>query len=291
VKAHDQGAVSQGAPRSVIGLSRESRAGRLAHQRARWWAGLALCGLASMALGSARAAERPAEEARRAAGDSEDPVATFSIVAYDPVRKEWGVAVQSKYFGVGTVVPWARAGAGALATQSYANVSYGPKGLDLLEEGLSASEVVARLTGEDAERERRQLGVVDAQGRAASFTGAECNRWAGHLTGTNFCVQGNILAGEGVVKAMAEAFEKARAARKGGLADWLVGVLQAGQDAGGDTRGEQSAALLVVREKGGHGGAHDRFIDLRVDDHARPIQELARLLEIHRKFYPRAHRQ
>jgi uncharacterized Ntn-hydrolase superfamily protein len=219
--------------------------------------------------------------------------ATFSIVAFDPEREEWGVAVQSKFFGVGTVVPWARAGVGAIATQSYANIRYGPDGLELLAEGKSAEETLATLLEEDNGRERRQVGIVDGLGRAAAFTGNECNDWAGQIEGTHFCVQGNLLAGEEVVERMAAAFRQAREARANdasGLADWLMAALAAGQEAGGDRRGQQSAALLVVRESGGYAGANDRFIDLRVEDHDRPIEELTRLLEIHKKFYARAHR-
>ncbi|MHC4137907.1 MAG: DUF1028 domain-containing protein [Planctomycetota bacterium] len=212
------------------------------------------------------------------------PVATFSIVGYDPQTRDLGVAVQSKFFGVGSVVPWAKAGVGAVATQAWANVKYGPEGLKLLESGRSARQAVDALTKSDAGREQRQLGIVDAQGRAASYTGRQCLAWAGHEVGEHFCVQGNILAGEQVVAAMAKAFEQER--RKWGteLADWLMAALQAGQQAGGDRRGQQSAALLVVREKGGYMGGNDRFIDLRVEDHPRPIEELARLLELHKRY-------
>lgn len=217
-------------------------------------------------------------------------VHTFSIVAYDPETGDLGVAVESKFFSVGPVVPWARAKVGAIATQSYANVAYGPDGLALLASGQSARETVVKLTQADEGRERRQLGIVDARGTVASYTGAKCNEWAGHYEGSNFCVQGNLLTGEEVVKAMTAAFEKARGEKETELADWLMAALQAGQDAGGDKRGQQSAALLVVREKGGFGGANDRYIDLRVEDHAEPIKELARLLEIHKKFFASAHR-
>jgi uncharacterized Ntn-hydrolase superfamily protein len=217
-------------------------------------------------------------------------IATFSIAAFDPVNREWGVAVQSKFFGVGTVVPWAKAGVGAIATQASANVRFGPEGLALLEAGRSAEEALKSLIDADPGRARRQIGIVDAQGRAASHTGEECLRWAGHIIGTHYCVQGNILAGEQVVKAMAAAFESRSRSESGELADWLMAALEAGQDAGGDTRGEQSAALLVVREGAGYGGAHDRFIDLRVEDHVKPIRELKRLLDIHKEFYSRAHR-
>lgn len=216
-----------------------------------------------------------------------DPLAyTFSIVAFDPATGAHGVAVQSKYFGVGSVVPWAKAGVGAVATQAQANVSYGDEGLKLLELGKSAREAVETLTGGDPRRAVRQLGIVDARGKSAAFTGAECMAWAGHREGENFCVQGNLLAGEPVVAAMAEAFEKARTAREGGFADWLVAALAAGQAAGGDKRGQQSAALLVVREKAGPGGG-GRLIDLRVEDHTTPIAELARLVALHKEFHRR----
>jgi uncharacterized Ntn-hydrolase superfamily protein len=219
-----------------------------------------------------------------------DPiVATFSIVGFDPETGDLGVAVQSKFFGVGTVVPWAKAGLGAIATQSYANISYGVDGLASLARGLSARETLSRLTAADEGRERRQAGIVDARGRVAAYTGSACNPWAGHIEGTNFCAQGNILAGEEVVKAMATAFEAARGAAGSELADWLMAALAAGQEAGGDTRGQQSAALLVVRARAGYDGKNDRYIDLRVEDHAQPITELQRLLEIHKRFYRHAH--
>ena len=217
-------------------------------------------------------------------------VATFSVVGFDPATGDLGVAVQSKFFGVGSVVPWAKAKVGAIATQSYANTSYGPDGLALLESGKNAKETLRQLTEADSGRDQRQAGVVDAQGRAASFTGVKCNAWAGHIEGTNFCVQGNILTGEEVVKAMAAAYEKARAVTNSELADWLMAALDAGQQAGGDKRGKQSAALLVVREKGGYAGKNDRYVDLRVEDHPEPIQELNRLLAMHKKFYAGEHR-
>jgi uncharacterized Ntn-hydrolase superfamily protein len=216
-------------------------------------------------------------------------VSTFSVVGFDPATGDLGVAVQSKFFGVGSVVPWAKAKVGVIATQSYANTSYGPDGLALLEAGRDAKSALKQLTDADSGRDQRQAGVVDARGRVASFTGAKCNAWAGHIEGTNFCVQGNILTGEEVVKAMAAAYEKARAVTNSGLADWLMAALDAGQQAGGDKRGRQSAALLVVREKGGYAGLNDRFVDLRVEDHPEPIQELGRLLQMHKKFYAREH--
>ena len=218
------------------------------------------------------------------------PVATFSVVGFDPETGDLGVAVQSKFFGVGSVVPWAKAKVGAIATQSYANVAYGPDGLALLAAGKTAKETLKQLTDVDDRRDSRQAGIVDAEGTSASFTGAKCNSWAGHREGTNFCVQGNILAGEDVVKAMAAAFGTARQVEGSELADWLMASLEAGQTAGGDTRGKQSAALLVVREKSGYGNVNDRYIDLRVEDHPEPIIELSRLLEMHKKFYAGAHK-
>ena len=218
------------------------------------------------------------------------PVATFSIVGFDPETGDLGVAVQSKFFGVGSVVPWAKAKVGALATQSYANVSYGPEGLALLQSGKSAQDTIKELTEPDANRDRRQLGVVDANGNSAAFTGTNCNEWAGHREGRNFCAQGNILTSEEVIKAMASAYEDAHSFEGSELADWLMAALDAGQAAGGDKRGKQSAALLVVREKAGYGGRNDRYIDLRVEDHPEPITELSRLLEIHKRFYASAHK-
>jgi uncharacterized Ntn-hydrolase superfamily protein len=202
---------------------------------------------------------------------------TFSIVGHDPQKQEWGVAVQSKFLAVGSAVPWAQAGAGAVATQSWANTSYGPRGLAMMEGGLPADEVIARLTADDENRALRQVGVVDAQGQAAAFTGEECFDWAGHIVGENYTCQGNILVSEDTVQAMVRAFEGA----EGALAHRLLAALHAGQQAGGDRRGRQSAAILVVREKGGYGGFNDRYVDLRVDDHATPIEELARLLKLH----------
>ena len=218
-------------------------------------------------------------------------VATYSIVAFDPHTREWGVAVQSKFFGVGSVVPWAKAGVGAIATQAKANVRYGPKGLELLESGLSARQTLQELTKDDADRDSRQVGIIDAKGRAAAHTGSRCNDWAGHIVGTNFTVQGNILASEAVVKSMAEAFEKARAEKGSELADWLLAALEAAEAAGGDKRGRQSAAMLVVREQGGLARANDRYIDLRVEDHQEPITELGRLLAIHKEFFNNAHKR
>jgi len=209
------------------------------------------------------------------------PVTTFSIVAFDQDTGDLGVAVQSKFLAVGAAVPWARAGVGAIATQAWANLSYGPRGLDLLVQGLSAREVMAHLVEADEGRSKRQVGIVDAQGRAAAYTGQECTEWAGHVAGEGYTCQGNILVDERTVEAMAQGFEGA----EGELAERLLVALLAGQEAGGDRRGRQSAALLVVREAGGYGGYIDRYVDLRVDDHPTPIQELRRLLKLHRLYF------
>ncbi len=206
---------------------------------------------------------------------------TFSIVACDPETGELGVGVQSKFLAVGSAVPWAKANVGAVATQSYANTSYGPGGLRLLAQGLTPEEVIERLISHDPDRELRQVGIVDAKGRAAAFTGEKCLPWAGHIVGENFACQGNILASGKVVEAMAEAFSRGR----GALAERLLEALVAGQAAGGDRRGQQSTALLVVKEKGGYGGFNDRYIDLRVDDHPHPIEELKRLYELHQLYF------
>ncbi len=211
------------------------------------------------------------------------PVATFSIVGYDSETGALGIAVQSKFFAVGSVVPWAEAGVGAIATQSWANTTYGPKGLKLLKSGLSAEQTLQRLIADDPGRATRQVGIVDAKGNVVNYTGDECNAWAGAISGRHWTAQGNILAGEDVVKAMGKAYEET----EGELADKLMAALFAGQEAGGDTRGQQSAALLVVQENGGYGGFNDRYIDLRVDDAEKPIEELQRLLEIHKQWVPR----
>lgn len=202
---------------------------------------------------------------------------TFSIVAFDPKTKDLGVAVESRFVAVGAVVPWARAGVGAVATQSFANTAYGPKALSLLRKGLHPKDAIKRLTAKDRMAAQRQVGLVDARGRAASFTGKECFDWAGGVVGRHYACQGNILAGEAVVKGMARAFEST----EGDLPVRLLAALHAGQKAGGDKRGQQSAALLVVREKGGYGGLNDRWVDLRVDDHPSPIDELTRVFNIY----------
>jgi uncharacterized Ntn-hydrolase superfamily protein len=211
-------------------------------------------------------------------------IATFSIAAYDPQRKEWGVAVQSKFLAAAAVVSWARAGAGAVATQSYANLTYGSRGLDLMEQGRPAAEVIELLTAEDEQRDQRQVGMVDAAGNAAAFTGQGCYAWAGHHVGEGFCCQGNILI-PGTVEAMARSFEEQRQAGRGELADWLVEALDAGQQAGGDSRGRQAAGVLVVRAEGGYGGNNDRYLDLRVDDDPEPILKLKKLVEMHHLFF------
>ena len=210
------------------------------------------------------------------------PVATYSIAACDLAAGQWGVAVQSKFLAVGSVVPWAEPGVGAIATQAYANPSYGPNGLMLLRAGLGASEVVERLTSDDEGRDERQLGVVDGQGEAASWTGPGCNDWAGHRTGPGYAAQGNILVGEETVAALATTFE---ANTQLALAQRLIECLAAAQAAGGDRRGQQSASLLVVQKDGGYAGLSDILVDLRVDDHERPIQELRRIYELHFRLF------
>jgi uncharacterized Ntn-hydrolase superfamily protein len=206
---------------------------------------------------------------------------TYSIVGYDPEEKEWGIAVQSKFLGVGSVVPFAKAGVGAVATQSYANTSYGPHALQLMEEGKTAEEALDIITKDDPERPLRQVGLIDAGGNPATFTGEGCYDWAGGQTGKHFAAQGNILVDENTVNAMADTFESTT----GTLAERLLHALDAGQNAGGDSRGMQSAALLVVKESGGYGGFNDRYIDLRVDDHASPIKELKRIYLMHQLYF------
>jgi uncharacterized Ntn-hydrolase superfamily protein len=209
---------------------------------------------------------------------------TFSIVGYDPQEKEWGIAVQSKFLGVGAVVPFAKAGVGAVATQSYANTAYGPQALELMAQGKSAEEVMELITKDDPDKEMRQVGLIDAEGNAVTFTGTYCYDWAGGVTGKHFAAQGNILVDENTVKAMAETFEST----EGSLAYRLLHALNAGQQAGGDSRGQQSAALLVVKEKGGYGGYNDRYIDLRVDDHPEPITELIRIYGLQQLYFAKA---
>jgi uncharacterized Ntn-hydrolase superfamily protein len=202
---------------------------------------------------------------------------TFSIVAYDPKNKEWGIAVQSKFVAVGTIVPFAKANVGAIATQAYANTSYGPKGLELLANGLSAQEVIDKLVENDELREQRQVGVVDSKGNAASFTGKDCMDWAGGIIGNHFCCQGNILVSEETVEAMAEAYKTTN----GDLVEKLFASLFAGRDAGGDKRGKESAAILIVKEEGAYDGGTDRYVDIRVDEHPHPIDELQKVFEVY----------
>jgi len=208
----------------------------------------------------------------------EPVVATFSIAACDLEAAQWGVATQSKFLAVGSVVPWAEPYVGAIATQAYANPRYGPDGLALLREGLSAAEAVERLTAGDEGRAQRQVGIVDGDGRSATFTGGDCMDWAGGIAGPCFAAQGNILVGEATVAALASTFT-ATAGRP--LAERLIRCLAAAQAAGGDSRGQQSAALLVVERDGGYAGLSDSLVDLRVDDHPAPIAELGRLYEAH----------
>jgi uncharacterized Ntn-hydrolase superfamily protein len=209
-------------------------------------------------------------------------VATYSIAACDLVAAQWGVATQSKFLAVGSVVPWAEPGVGAVATQAYANPRYGRDGLALLREGLSAEETVSRLTAADDGREERQLGIVDSRGGSATFTGAECMDWAGGLIGPGFAAQGNILIGEETVAALATTFT---ATDGRPLAERLLECLAAAQAAGGDRRGQQSAALLVVERDGGYAGMSDVLVDLRVDDHPGPVGELARLYDMHNLLF------
>ena len=209
------------------------------------------------------------------------PVSTYSIVACDLERGQWGVATQSKFLAVGSVVPWAEPEAGAVATQSYANPRFGPDGLALLRQGLAAEEVVRRLTEADDGRDERQLGVVDAQGRGATFTGPACLDWAGGRTGPGYAAQGNILVSGDTVDALADTFESSG----GALAERLLEALAAAQAAGGDKRGQQSAALIVVERDGGYAGLSDSLVDLRVDDHEAPIEELRRLYGLHQQLF------
>src|SRR5881409_1319449 len=208
-------------------------------------------------------------------------IATYSIAACDLDSGQWGVATQSKFLAVGSVVPWAEPRVGAIATQAYANPRYGTEGLSLLREGLSAEEVVGRLTAADEGRDQRQLGVVDRESRSASFTGAECLEWAGGRTGPCYAAQGNILVSAATVDEIAETFESSR----GTLADRLLDCLDAAQAAGGDRRGQQSAALLVVERDGGYAGLSDEVVDVRVDEHPRPLDELRRIYGMHQAIF------
>jgi len=208
---------------------------------------------------------------------------TFSIVVCDPMTELWGVAVQSKFPFVGNGVAWAKAGVGAVATQAYANLAFGPDGLSLLEKGLSAQQVLDSLLAKDTLKEERQVGIVDKLGGTANFTGKGCFKWAGGEAGKNYTCQGNILTGPEVVEAMARAFEGSQGKP---LAERLIMALDAAQKVGGDRRGKQSAHLLVVKKNGGYGGYGDRWIDIRVDDHPEPIDELKRLYyNVHQLYF------
>lgn len=208
---------------------------------------------------------------------------TFSIVAYDPAEKSWGVGVASKFLGVGGVVNWAQAGAGAVATQAFCKVSFGREGLALMAQGKSAQETLEALLAGDPKREHRQVGVVDRSGSAAAHSGSDCYNWAGHIVGEGFSCQGNILAGKQVVAAMADAYKAA----KGELSDRLVAALLAGDDAGGDRRGKQGAGVLVVKDGGGYGGDTDRYLDARIDDDPEPVKRLQKLVKDHHLFFGR----
>jgi uncharacterized Ntn-hydrolase superfamily protein len=215
-------------------------------------------------------------------------VATYSIAACDLVAGHWGVAVQSKFLAVGAIVPWAEPQVGAVATQAYANPRYGPEGLALLREGRSAQDAVAALTGADEGRAERQVGIVDGRGAAATFTGEECLEWAGGRTGEGYAAQGNILVSAETVDALAETFT---ANSDLPLPERLLESLAAAQAAGGDRRGQQSASLLVVGREGGYAGLSDSIVDLRVDDHPRPIDELRRLYGLHDELFGRTPRE
>ncbi len=206
---------------------------------------------------------------------------TFSIVAYDPASSAWGIAVASKFPAVGAVVPWAEAGVGAVATQSHANTTFGPEGLSMMRRGESAEATLEALLGQDEGRALRQVGMVDALGRPATFTGDDCFAWAGGTTGDHFAAQGNILVGPQVVDAMGEAYQ----ASTGELPDRLLAALQAGDQAGGDRRGRQSAAILVVKASAGYAGFNDRWLDYRVDDAADPVPQLIDLVAIHNLYF------
>jgi uncharacterized Ntn-hydrolase superfamily protein len=209
------------------------------------------------------------------------PVATFSIVGCDLRSQMWGIAVASKFPAVGAIVPWARAKVGAIATQALANTGYGPRGLDEIASGLSAEETLRVLLSTDPGREHRQVGIVDSKGRGATFTGKDCYDWAGGAAGDGYAVQGNILAGAEVVREM----ERVYLASTSPLPQRLIEALEAGAHAGGDRRGRQSAALLVVKPHGGYGGYNDRWIDYRVDDHLNPLPRLHELLDLHGLYF------
>ena len=206
---------------------------------------------------------------------------TYSIVAYSRAEESWGVAVASKFLAASAMVGWARAGAGAVATQAFAKVSFGVEGLDLMAGGLSAEETLAKLLAADENAEDRQVGMVDAKGNVAAHTGADCFDYAGHLVGEGFSCQGNILTGRKTLDAMAVAFRSA----EGELADRLVAALLAGDRAGGDRRGRQAAGVLVVKANNGYGGDNDRYVDLRVDDHEDPVVRLGEILALHHLYF------
>jgi uncharacterized Ntn-hydrolase superfamily protein len=208
-------------------------------------------------------------------------LSTFSIAAFDPDDRAWGLAVASRFLAAGAVVPWVSAGKGAVATQSFANTTFGPLGLELMAAGLPAAQVLQRLLKDDPDRELRQVGLVDLQGQPATFTGKDCYAWAGGLTGQHFAVQGNLLAGEAVIQAMAAG----HTSTGGDLADRLLAALLAGDRAGGDRRGRQSAAIYVAREGAGYAGLNDRWLDYRVDDHPNPVPRLIELVELHRLYF------
>jgi uncharacterized Ntn-hydrolase superfamily protein len=215
-------------------------------------------------------------------------IATYSIAACDLEAGQWGVATQSKFLGVGSVVPWAEPHVGAIATQAYANPRYGPDGLAQLREGLSAEEVVERLTSADEGRNHRQLGLVDREGHGATYTGSECMDWAGGRTGASYAAQGNILVSAETVDAIAESFERTSGAP---LAERLLDCLDAAQAAGGDRRGQQSAALLVVEHEAGYANLTDSVVDLRVDEHERPLEELRRIYVMHQAIFGKTPRE
>jgi len=208
-------------------------------------------------------------------------VNTFSIVASDPQDNSYGVAVASKFLAVGSIVPWAKSEVGAIATQAHAKIGFGPDGLQMLEGGSSAAEVLTALISEDPGADSRQLAILDAHGSVAAHTGKRCHEWAGHLTEDHFSCQGNILVGPETLEAMETSF----VSTKGELSDRLIAALMAGDEAGGDSRGKQSAAILVVKPGGGYGGDTDRYLDLRVDDHQDPVNKLSRLVEMHHLFF------
>ena len=208
---------------------------------------------------------------------------TFSIVAYDAEEHAVGVAVASKFLAVGAIVPYVRADSGAVATQAFAKLGFGADGLRRMFDGQSAADALAAMLANDPDAHQRQVGLVDIHGGSAAHTGTGCSDWAGHVIGKGFTCQGNILTGPDVVQAMADAYRSAR----GELADRLLAALQAGDAAGGDKRGRQSAALMVARPGGGYGGDTDKYLDLRADDHAEPVEELTRLLDLHRLYFRR----